>query len=212
MQNTDRKVINAKTEAKWFIYEASKNKNTKFTAEFVPLEEPVMKTPVYRMKQACCLEMFCENASILLGFCLNPSIHKRYQDKIFIGGLTVEYFVSYFSRVENHVVNDPRKQFMHFNGQIITVNCPSFSFIGFDNLPSLGNKKAYHGVTWNVYTNQRVYNNTRNMYQYEPRCDVYRVRFVYLEFFCNPVTNLVFAKYEIVKEHFNYLNNCWELI
>ena len=196
-------------EPKWFIYEASNNVNTKFTAKFVPL--PTIQSKETRIRQSFCLSMFCGGVATNLGFCLDPAMHKRYQTRVCVGAVDIEYFLQYFGST-NHHTKSTRIQYLRFNRNNITIHCPSFSFQGYNHLPSLGCSRSYASVKWQVTTSEKVNDYQRNIYWYQEKVYHYRIYFSDLTFFCNPITKLVYVDFEFKKEVWNEKTQAWDVI
>ena len=124
-------------------------------------------------------------------------MYKRFQTGIRVGSLSPQYFTQYFSSIGG--VQRKRTQYIKFNGYTITVECPSFKFTGYENIPSLGCGKNYAHVGFEQDVAFPVFNHDFSLYYWEKKTFKNRLYFNELEFVCNPVTNMVSVDFEFSK-------------
>ena len=125
-------------------------------------------------------------------------MYRHFQKGIRVGGLSPQYFHKYFSSAGG--VKGKRLQYIKFNGYTITVECPSFKFTGYENIPTLGCAKSYANVAFEQDVPYAVYNHDYSLYCLHKTTIKHRLYFHKLEFICNPVTNMVSVDFEFRKE------------
>jgi hypothetical protein len=124
---------------------------------------------------------------------------KRFQKGVRVGTLYPEYFIQYFSS-HKEAVYRKRQQYIHFNGNLITTECPSYEFSSFDDLPGLNCQGNYAMMASRITHNQIVYHPTRPLHWFVPKTYLVKTYYSKLCFICNPITNMVCIDYEFRKE------------
>lgn len=127
---------------------------------------------------------------------------KRYQKGVRVGCLYPEYFMQYFSS-HNQAKFKKRVQYIRYNGNFITVECPSYEFNEFDHLPGLNCGRNYALVAHKITHYQTKFHDHLPYYWYEQKTFMYKMYFTRIAFICNPVTNMVTIDYEFTKELFD---------
>lgn len=155
--------------------------------------------------------MFFAGCCNTLKFCLDPSMHKRYQRNIKVGSLHPDYFNQYFSQQGGSSCN--RVKYLSYFGNHITVNCLAYEFNSFDSLPGLFNDRHYAHISWKSCLKTLIQHNSFPLaYCIADLIYEFRVYFTRIVFICNPITHMVSVDFEMVKERKLDGTNNWIII